>query len=59
MEGLIIQDSQDPEEEMTEMDPKNILLKTELEEHERRYEKRSSRDKIANLSLNHKPIFKW
>ena len=55
MQDLIMQDSQDPNEDMQEIDPEEILFEAELKE----YKKRESRNERANLSPSHDPIFKW
>ena len=54
MQTLIIQDSQDPDDDMKEIDIEAKLLEIEL----RQQRKRKSRDKNANLSPSHEPIFK-
>ena len=54
VQSLIIQDSQDPDEDMEEIDIEVILLEAEL----RKYRKRENSDERANLSSSHEPIFK-
>ena len=53
-QSLIMQDSQDPNENMEEINIEAIPLEAELREHR----KRESREENANLSPSHKPIFK-
>ena len=49
-----IKDSQDPDEDMKEIDPEGILLEAELRE----YWKKVDRNERDNLSPSHEPIFK-
>ena len=54
MQSLIMQDSQDPDEDIEDIDIKATLLEVELREQR----KRESREENANLSPSHEPIFK-
>ena len=49
-----MQDSQDPDEDMEEIDIEVTLPEAEL----KKYRKRDSRNERANLSPSHEPIFK-